>query len=71
MSTLDDNVLGCFIINTSVRDMSGKIEKKPGCIYKVHLRDWLRETHFVDTPKVYCCYRSWLVVTSQNSLNLL
>lgn len=32
---------------------------------------WLRATHFVDMPKVYCCYLSWLIVTSQNPLNLL
>ena len=44
---------------------------KAGCIHKVHLRVWLREAHFVGTPKFYCCHLSWLVVTSQNALNLL
>ena len=41
-------------------------KKKPGCIHKVRLRVWLREAHFVGTPKFYCCYLSWLVVTIPN-----
>lgn len=40
-------------------------------VFTEYTSDWMREAHFVSTPKTYCCYLSWLIVISQNSLNLL